>query len=53
MTFSPRIDAFPAAFRSPFNGLLTLVFGTAVLMVTGFLAMQLFKARKAPDGSHP
>lgn len=49
MTFSNRLAFVPDALRSPFNGLLTLVFGTAVLMVTGLLAMQLFNARRPAD----
>ncbi|HEY0967828.1 MAG TPA: sodium:solute symporter [Opitutaceae bacterium] len=51
MTFSPRMTSLPEALRSPFNGLLTIVLGTAILMVTGLLAMTLFKARR-PAGNH-
>jgi SSS family solute:Na+ symporter len=51
MTFSPRMTSLPDALRSPFSGLLTIVLGTAILMVTGLLAMTLFKARR-PAGNN-
>lgn len=51
MTFSPRMTSLPDALRSPFNGLLTIVLGTAILIVTGLLAMTLFKARR-PAGDN-
>ena len=37
MSLSPRWDGPLAAWGSPFNGLLTIVFGTASLLVTGLL----------------
>jgi hypothetical protein len=46
------MTSLPDALRSPFNGLLTIVLGTAILMVTGLLAMTLFKARRPADESH-
>ncbi len=37
MSLSPRWDGPLAAWSSPFHGLLTIVFGTATLLVTGLL----------------
>lgn len=38
MSLSPGWTALPAGLRSPFHGLLTIVFGTAALLLTGLLA---------------
>jgi SSS family solute:Na+ symporter len=46
MTFSPRLAWVPDYLKSPFSNLLVIVFGTAVLMVTGLLTMALFNLRK-------
>jgi len=41
LSLSPGWDGALAPFRSPFHGLLTIVFGTAVLLIVGLLATHL------------
>jgi SSS family solute:Na+ symporter len=45
MTFSPNLSGFPAGWRSPFHGLLVIVFGTASILLVG-LAVASFTPRK-------
>jgi solute:Na+ symporter, SSS family len=47
MTLSPKLAWWPAALRSPFNGLLVIVFGTVTILVVGGLAALVFPARPA------
>lgn len=47
MTLSPRMGFLPAGVRSPFHNLLTIVFGTAAILLVGFLAAGLFRRRTA------
>jgi hypothetical protein len=44
MTLSPRIESLPTAFQSPFHGFLTIVFGTATILLTG-LAVTVILSR--------
>jgi SSS family solute:Na+ symporter len=45
MTFSPRAEAWPAAWRSPFHDFLIIVFGTATVLVVGLAAGWMVSAR--------
>jgi solute:Na+ symporter, SSS family len=45
MTFFPRTSDAADAWRSPFHSYLTIVFGTATLLVVGFLLSFLFPRR--------
>ncbi len=47
MTLSPKLAWWPAALRSPFNGLLVIVFGTLTILVVGGLAALVFPPRAA------
>jgi SSS family solute:Na+ symporter len=50
MTFSPRWGVVPEALRSPFHGFLTIVFGTAAILLVGLIAAALMKPpTNAPD----
>ncbi|WP_425503841.1 sodium:solute symporter [Actomonas aquatica] len=46
MTLSPKWAAWPDALRSPFHSFLIIVFGTAAILVTGFLATTLSARRE-------
>lgn len=50
MTISPRWDAWPEMFRSPFHTFLTIVFGTAAVLLTGAFTT-LLPGRKGPPSS--
>jgi SSS family solute:Na+ symporter len=41
MTLSPRWDKAPDFLRSPFHGFLIIVFGTAAILLVGFLVVML------------
>jgi SSS family solute:Na+ symporter len=46
MTLSPKIAGWPLAWRSPFHGLLIIVFGTATILLLGAVAARLLPDRK-------
>lgn len=48
MSLSPILftDGFLSSFRSPFHANLTIVFGTIVIFLIGFLSANLFRQRK-------
>jgi len=48
MTLSPKIAAWPEAWRSPFHGFLVIVFGTATILASGAVAAWLLPAREQP-----
>ncbi|MGH8020064.1 MAG: sodium:solute symporter, partial [Opitutaceae bacterium] len=48
MSLSPRWTSVPEAWRSPFHGFLTLVFGTAAILVVGLLASRGSRAPGRP-----
>jgi SSS family solute:Na+ symporter len=45
----PKFMAVPEAWRSPFHGLLTTVFGTAAVLVVGILVSLFSKRQRAPE----
>ena len=47
LSLSPGWDGALAPFRSPFHGLLTIVFGTAILLVVGLLVAHFTLPRRA------
>lgn len=47
MSLSPRWDAISEAWRSPFHNFLTIVFGTAALLLTGLLGASLVRSPAA------
>lgn len=47
MTLSPRLDSLPTLLQSPFHSFLIIVFGTATILLAGFIATALLK-RKQP-----
>jgi SSS family solute:Na+ symporter len=51
MSLSPKWSGSLAAVSSPFNGLLTIVFGTAALLVTGLLVTWAVSGRRAKGGA--
>jgi SSS family solute:Na+ symporter len=51
LTLSPKLAWWPEALRSPFHGLLVIVFGTLTILATGGLAALLAPAR--PPSSEP
>jgi SSS family solute:Na+ symporter len=50
MTLSPKIAGFPADWRSPFHGLLVIVFGTLTILVVGLVSAALWPERRAAAG---
>jgi SSS family solute:Na+ symporter len=48
MTLSPKSTSLPETLRSPFHGLLTIVFGTAVILAVGLLATRLSRSKEQP-----
>jgi len=50
MSLSPRWDGALLAWRSPFHSFLTVVFGTAALLVTGLIATSLLKGPRKTEG---
>ncbi len=46
MTLSPKITAFPDAWRSPFHGFLVIVFGTFAILIVGLLSAALWPERR-------
>jgi SSS family solute:Na+ symporter len=50
MTVSPKWTFWPEALRSPFHGFLTIVFGTAAILLIGFL-VTAFTRRETPSRS--
>lgn len=48
MTFSPSLSFVAEVWRSPFHGLLTLVFGTLVILAVGFAAARIVAPRRIP-----
>jgi SSS family solute:Na+ symporter len=46
MTFSPNLSALPETWRSPFHGLLILVFGTVTILVVGLAIAMLTGSRR-------
>ena len=51
MSLSPKWSGSFAALRSPFHGLLTIVFGTAALLLTGLLITSLGASRRKNGAS--
>jgi solute:Na+ symporter, SSS family len=51
MTLSPKLAWWPDAIRSPFHGLLVIVFGTLSILVVGGIAALLLPARSTPRTS--
>lgn len=47
MTFSPKLPDTWSAYRSPFHGLLTMVLGTATVLLVGWLGSLAFSDRRA------
>jgi solute:Na+ symporter, SSS family len=50
LSLSPKWTGALADFRSPFHGFLTIVFGTAALLLTGLLATAAFGKRGGGEG---
>jgi hypothetical protein len=48
MTLSPRLVWWPESLRSPFDGLLVIVFGTLTILVIGGLSALLFPNKAKP-----
>lgn len=48
MTLSPKWAAWPEALRSPFHGFLICVFGTATILLTGFLVTHYHRRAATP-----
>lgn len=48
MTLSPQIASLPSALRSPFHGFLIIVFGTATILVVGFLCALWMRPQAKP-----
>ena len=55
MTLSPKLAWWPEALRSPFHGLLVIVFGTLTVLLVGGLASLLggSRFRMAPAAARP
>jgi solute:Na+ symporter, SSS family len=51
LSLSPGWDGALAPFSSPFHGLLTIVFGTAVLLVVGLLAVHFTRPPRSADSN--
>ncbi len=51
MTISPKLDAWPEALRSPFHGLLVIVFGTVTILTVGTVASLVFPPRAPRVGT--
>jgi SSS family solute:Na+ symporter len=52
MTLSPKLAWWPETMRSPYHGLLVIVFGTLSILIIGGIAALLFPTRtKIPPGS--
>lgn len=50
MTLSPRWTTLPDALRSPFHGLLIVVFGTAAILIVGLALTALLNGRVRAKG---
>lgn len=53
MTLSPKLAAWPEAWRSPFHGLLVIVIGTASILLAGTVAAALLPARAPRTDASP
>jgi SSS family solute:Na+ symporter len=53
LTLSPKLAWWPDALRSPFHGLLVIVFGTLTILVTGGLTALLAPARPGSPEPQP